>query len=72
VQRFTISGICKMFSRNNLRLVEARGTSLASGPFVSHLLGRFNVYIRLNAEIADYLPLPLVAGWMFSLKTTHS
>jgi SAM-dependent methyltransferase len=72
VQRFTISGIRKMFARNNLRLVEARGTSLASGPFVSHLLGRFNVYIRLNAEIADYLPLPLVAGWMFSLKITRS
>jgi SAM-dependent methyltransferase len=72
VQRFTVSALRKMFAKNSLLLVESRGTSVASGPFVSHLLGRFDVFIRLNAEAADYLPLPLVAGWMFCLKTICS
>jgi 2-polyprenyl-3-methyl-5-hydroxy-6-metoxy-1,4-benzoquinol methylase len=68
VQRFTVSRLRKMFDRNNLLLVEARGTSLASGPFILHLLGRFEIFIRLNAAIADHLPLSLVAGWMFCLR----
>jgi SAM-dependent methyltransferase len=68
VQRFTVSRLRKMFDRNNLLLVEARGTSLASGPLILHLLGRFEIFIRLNAAIADHLPLPLVSGWMFCLR----
>lgn len=70
IQRFTISRLSKMFRRNNLLVIEARGTSLASGPFILHLLGRFEVFIRLNASIADRLPLPLASGWMFCLKFT--
>ena len=68
IQRFTVSKLLRLFVSNDLQLIEARGTSLASGPFVSHLLGRFNIFIHWNAAIADYLPLSLVAGWMFSLK----
>ncbi len=72
VQRFTVSDLRKMFARNDLQLVEARGTSVASGPLVCHLVGRFDVFILINAALADYLPLSLVAGWMFALKTTRS
>jgi len=68
VQRFTVSHLRKLFDRNNLQLVEARGTSMMSGPIVLHLLGRFESFVRLNAAVADYLPWSLAAGWMFALK----
>jgi 2-polyprenyl-3-methyl-5-hydroxy-6-metoxy-1,4-benzoquinol methylase len=68
VQRFTLSRLRKIFDRNNLLLLHARGTSIASGPFVLHLLGRFDAFVRLNAAIADYVPLSLASGWMFELR----
>jgi SAM-dependent methyltransferase len=68
LQRFTLASLYEMFDRNNLLLVEARGTSLFSGPFIAHLFGKFEIFIRLNAAIADHLPLSLVAGWMIALK----
>jgi SAM-dependent methyltransferase len=68
IQRFTVSSLREMFDRNNLLLVEARGTSVVSGPFVAHLFGKFEIFIHLNAAMADYLPLSLVAGWMFALR----
>ncbi len=69
VQRFTMARLQSMFAANRLQLIEARGTSLASGPFVLHLLGRFEGFVRLNAAITDYLPITLAAGWMFCLRT---
>jgi 2-polyprenyl-3-methyl-5-hydroxy-6-metoxy-1,4-benzoquinol methylase len=71
IQRFTIPRLYKIFDRNNLLLVEARGTTLVSGPFVAHLLGKLKIFIRLNAAIADHLPLSIVAGWMFCLRQTR-
>ena len=68
VQRFTLSRLRKMFERNHLLLLEARGTSIASGPFVLHVLGRFDVFVRLNAAVADHVPLSLASGWMFVLR----
>lgn len=68
VQRFTLSRLRKMFDRNHLLLLRARGTSIASGPFVLHVLGRFDVFVRLNASIADYVPLSLSSGWMFVVR----
>jgi SAM-dependent methyltransferase len=68
LQRFTLASLYEMFDRHHLLLVEARGTSLLSGPFVAHLFGKFDMFIRLNAAIADHLPLPLVAGWVFALR----
>jgi 2-polyprenyl-3-methyl-5-hydroxy-6-metoxy-1,4-benzoquinol methylase len=68
VQRFTLSRLRKMFDPNNLFLLEARGTSIASGPFVLHLLGRFDTFVRLNAAVADHVPLSLASGWMFVLR----
>ena len=59
VQRFTLSRLRGMFERNYLLLLEARGTSIASGPFVLHLLGRFDVFVRVNAAIANHVPLSL-------------
>jgi 2-polyprenyl-3-methyl-5-hydroxy-6-metoxy-1,4-benzoquinol methylase len=71
VQRFTLSRLREIFERNHLFLMQARGTSVVSGPFVLHLLGRFDMFVRLNAAVADHVPLPLVSGWMFVLKRIH-
>jgi SAM-dependent methyltransferase len=68
LQRFTLSRLRDVFDRKNLLLVESRGTSFASGPFIAHLFGECKAFIRLNALIADLLPLSLVAGWMFALR----
>jgi 2-polyprenyl-3-methyl-5-hydroxy-6-metoxy-1,4-benzoquinol methylase len=68
VQRFTLSRMREMFDQNRLLLLEARGTSIASGPFVLHLLGRFEIFIRLNASTADHVPLVFASGWMFVLE----
>ena len=68
LQRFTLPSLYKMFDRHHLLPIEARGTSLLSGPFVAHLFGNFELFIRLNAAIADHLPLSLVAGWMVALR----
>ncbi len=71
VQRFTLQRLRRMFDRNHLLLVEERATSLASGPLVLHLLGRFEPFIRLNVVLADHLPLSFAAGWMFCLRITR-
>jgi SAM-dependent methyltransferase len=71
VQRFTLSRLSQMFERNGLILLESRGTSLVSRPLVSHLFGKLKIFIRLNAAIADRVPLGLVAGWMFALRRTR-
>jgi SAM-dependent methyltransferase len=68
LQRFTLASLYEMFDRYRLLLVEVRGTSLFSGPFMAHLFGNFEIFIRLNAAIADYLPLSLVGGWMVALR----
>jgi SAM-dependent methyltransferase len=68
IQQFSLSRLHELFSRKNLRLVETRGTSVISGPFVAHLLGKLRIFIHLNVAAADYLPLPLVSGWMFVLR----
>ena len=70
-QRFTLRRLREMFARNYLLLLEACGTSIASGPFVLHLLGRFDTFVHLNAMMADYAPLSLASGWMFVLKRGH-
>jgi 2-polyprenyl-3-methyl-5-hydroxy-6-metoxy-1,4-benzoquinol methylase len=71
VQRFTLSRLRAMFTANHLQLIEQRGTSLASGPFVCHILGRFESFVHWNAAITDHLPLFFAAGWMFSLRSAH-
>jgi 2-polyprenyl-3-methyl-5-hydroxy-6-metoxy-1,4-benzoquinol methylase len=68
LQRFTLANLYEMFDRHNLLLIEARGTSLLSGPFIGHLFGKFEIFVRLNADIADHLPLSLAAGWMVALR----
>jgi SAM-dependent methyltransferase len=71
VQRFTLSSLATMFSSNQLQLIEARGTSVVSGPFIAHLFGKSQIFIRTNASVADHLPLPFVAGWMFCLRLSQ-
>jgi SAM-dependent methyltransferase len=68
VQRFTLSRLRQMFERNGLVLVESRGMSMASGPVMAHLFGKFKTFINLNAAIADHVPLAVAAGWMFALR----
>ncbi len=68
IQQFSLSQLHELFFRKNLQLVETRGTSVVSGPFVAHLFGKLRIFIRLNATAADHLPLPLVSGWMFVLR----
>jgi SAM-dependent methyltransferase len=67
IQRFTMRSLRAMFARQNLLLLEARGMSLASGPFVAHLLGKSRRFVELNASITDCLPISLAGGWMFAL-----
>jgi 2-polyprenyl-3-methyl-5-hydroxy-6-metoxy-1,4-benzoquinol methylase len=68
VQRFTLPRLRRMFEQNRLLIVEARGTSLASGPFMALLLGSSTTFNQLNAAITDRLPLSFATGWMFSLR----
>jgi SAM-dependent methyltransferase len=68
IQRFTPGRMLGMFQRHDLRLLAARGTSIASGPMVLHALGRFEAFVRLNAMAADWLPWQLASGWMFALQ----
>jgi SAM-dependent methyltransferase len=68
IQRFTVRRLRRMFDRSGLVMLRACATSLASGPFVVHLLGRFDRFVLLNAAIADRLPLALASGWMFCLR----
>jgi len=72
VQRFTLSRLRRMFDRNGLLLIECRGTSVVSGPMMAHLFGKFHIFVRLNAALADHLTLALVSGWMFALKRKSS
>jgi SAM-dependent methyltransferase len=72
LQRFTVSQLRKLFDRSHLQLIEARGTSMVSGPIILHLLGRFESFVRLNAAAADYLPWSLASGWMFALRLAGS
>lgn len=71
VQRFTLSRLHEMFERIGLILVESRGMSLVSGPLIAHLFGKLRIFIKLNAAIADHVPLAVVGGWMFALRRTR-
>lgn len=68
VQRFTLTALRIMFRRSGLQEFEARATSFVSGPFIAHLFARYKSFIRLNAALADRVPLLLAAGWMFALR----
>ena len=68
VQRFTLSALRDMFNRHDLQIADARGTSLFSGPMIAHLFARFKMFVRVNAAIADRVPLSLASGWMFVLR----
>ena len=68
VQRFTLSALHQMFDRHHLDVIEARGTSMLSGPVIAHLFARSKLFVRLNAAVADQVPMSLAAGWMFVLK----
>jgi len=45
---------------------------VVSGPMMAHLFGKFHIFVRLNAALADHLTLALVSGWMFALKRKSS
>jgi SAM-dependent methyltransferase len=68
IQRFTLSRLREMFDRHGLELVQSRGTSLISGPLIAHLFAKFKIFIRLNAAMADHVPLVFASGWMFALR----
>jgi 2-polyprenyl-3-methyl-5-hydroxy-6-metoxy-1,4-benzoquinol methylase len=68
VQRFTLGALARMFDRQELQVIATRATSVASGPLVAHTLARFPGFIRLNAALADRLPLWASSGWMFVLR----
>jgi SAM-dependent methyltransferase len=68
IQRFTLSRLREIFDRHGLELVQSRGTSLTSGPLIAHLFARSKIFIRLNAAMADHVPLVFASGWMFALK----
>ena len=68
VQRFTLPALRRLFEDHQLNLISARGTSLVSGPVIAHLFAHWHAFVRLNAAMADRLPLSLAAGWMFILK----
>jgi 2-polyprenyl-3-methyl-5-hydroxy-6-metoxy-1,4-benzoquinol methylase len=68
LQRFTLPRLRRMFAAAGLKIVSRRGTSFASGPLVVRTIGKLPGYIRLNAKLADFMPLWCVSGWMFALE----
>jgi 2-polyprenyl-3-methyl-5-hydroxy-6-metoxy-1,4-benzoquinol methylase len=71
IQRFTLSRLREMFDRHGLELMESCGTSLTSGPFIAHLFAKSRIFIRLNAAMADHVPLGFASGWMFALRRSR-
>ena len=68
VQFFTQKRLESIFADAGLEIVERRGSSIASGPFAAHTLGRLPGFVELNAKLADHLPMYLASGWFFSLR----
>src|SRR5699024_4701691 len=68
VQFFRLPRLAAMFEAAGMEVVERRGSSVFSGPFVAHTLARIPGFIDLNARLADHVPMALAGGWFFSLR----
>ena len=74
VQFFRVGVLTKLFGDSGFRVRERRARTLLCGPYVDVLLRlppfRQAVY-RLNNRLADFLPFPWSADWMFLLEPDH-
>lgn len=68
IQFFTLGRLKRIFRSEGLDVIRAQGSTLMSGPFIAHTLGRFPGLIGWNAIITDKLPLKLSSGWFFALQ----
>jgi len=68
VQFFTLRRIMQIFRSEGLDVKCTQSSTLMSGPFIAHTLGRYPALIDWNAMIADMLPLRLSSGWFFALR----
>ena len=71
VQFFRLSDLERLFLASKFRVVERRPRTFLCGPYVD-LMFRWMPFrksaIRLNANVADALPMQFAADWMFLLK----
>jgi SAM-dependent methyltransferase len=67
VQFFSRSALRRLFSEQQLRVLDFRRLSFLSGPFTNYLLAPSRGFCRLNTRVADHLPAALVSAWWFEL-----
>ncbi len=71
VQFFRLKQAVELFGKSGFRVEEVRGRTLLCGPYADFWWGWVPFrggLLRLNATLADALPLRLAADWMFRLR----
>jgi 2-polyprenyl-3-methyl-5-hydroxy-6-metoxy-1,4-benzoquinol methylase len=68
IQFFTMPRLRSIFAAAGLEIVREQGSTLLSGPFAGHLLGRFNRFVEWNTRVTDNLPITMASGWYFALR----
>lgn len=68
LHRFTWMKLLNIFNCANLRVIEAKGTTLLGGP-ITHFFFRFNnFFINLNEKLGDIFPKFCSNGWIIALS----
>ena len=68
IQFFTMPRLRSIFAAADLEVIREKGSTLLSGPFAGHLLGRFDGFIEWNTRVTDKLPITVASGWYFALR----
>ncbi len=67
LQRFTLNSICDSFESLGIKKLEARGSSLLSGPFLNIFFTGFKPIMQWNIKMAEKLP-SISSGFYIAFK----
>lgn len=72
VQFFTQRRLTELFTRAGFTIEKRGASTVFCGPLTNALFQCSKTFLRLNATLADKLPLALVSGWQFVLSKKNT
>jgi len=66
--KFAKRTLVRLLTDNNFRIEEIKNRTFLAGNIINILLREWDVLLRMNSVVADYLPTWLCSGWMVAAK----